>query len=156
MLEEKILNDYKEAMKKRETLKSSVLSFLRAEMINVATAKKKKNLDDNEVIAVIRKQIKARQESIEQFKQGNRQDLADKESRELEILKLYLPPELSIDEIKKVIAEATALTGACGMKDMGKVMKEVTAKIAGRADAKLVSDLVKEKLGDAEPIKKDL
>jgi len=156
MLEEKILNDYKEAMKKRETLKSSVLSFLRAEMINVATAKKKKNLDDNEVIAVIRKQIKARQESIEQFKQGNRQDLADKESSELEILKLYLPPELSIDEIKKVITEVTALTGACGMKDMGKVMKEVTAKIAGRADAKLVSDLVKEKLGDAEPIKKDL
>lgn len=146
MLEEKILNDYKEAMKSRDTLKSSVLSFLRAEMINVAIAKKKKNLDDNEAIGIIRKQIKARQESIEQFKQGNRQDLADKESRELEILKSYLPPEMSPDEIKKIIEEAITALDAQGLKDMGKVMKEVSAKVAGKADGKLVSDLVKERL----------
>ncbi len=146
MLEEKIFNDYKEAMKSKDTLKSSVLSFLRAEMINVAFAKKKKSLDDNEVVAVIRKQIKARQDSIEQFKQGNRLDLADKETKELDILKSYLPQELSVEEIKKIIEEAITLTAAEGMKDMGKVMKEVTAKVAGRADGKLVSDLVKERL----------
>jgi len=146
MLEEKILNDYKEAMKNRDTLKSSVLSFLRAEMINMATAKKKKSLDDNEVIIAIRKQIKAHQESIEQFKQGNRQDLVDKESKELEILKSYLPPGLSVEEIKKIIEEATASTGAQGMKDMGKVMKEVTAKVTGRAEGKIVSDLVRQRL----------
>lgn len=146
LLEEKILNDYKEAMKSKDTLKSSVLSFLRAEMINVAFAKKKKNLDDNEVIAVIRKQIKGRQESIEQFKMGNRQDLVDKETKELQILKSYLPQELSEEEIKKIIEETIAATAAQGMKDMGRVMKEVTAKIAGKADTKLVSDLVKESL----------
>ena len=133
-------------MKSRETLKSSTLAFLRAEMINLAIAKKKKLLDDNDVITVIKKQIKQRQDSIEQFSKGNRQDLADKESQELEILKAYLPPELPVEEIKKMIEEAIALTAAQGMKDMGKVMKEAGAKIAGRADGKLVSDLVRERL----------
>jgi uncharacterized protein YqeY len=146
MLEEKILNDYREAMKARDTLKSSVLSFLRADMINLAMAKKKKSLDDSEVISVIKKQIKQRQDSIEQFKNGNRLDMADKETKELEILKTYLPPELSVDEIKKIIEEVISTTGAKDTKDMGKVMKEVTAQIAGRADGKLVSDLVKERL----------
>jgi len=146
MLEEKILNDYRGSMKSRETLKSSTLAFLRAEMINLAIAKKKKLLDDNDTIAVIKKQIKQRQDSIAQFSKGNRQDLADKESQELEILKAYLPPELPAEEIKKIIEEAVALTAAQGMKDMGKVMKEAGAKIAGRADGKLVSDLVRERL----------
>lgn len=146
MLEEKILNDYKEAMKSRDTLKSSVLSFLRADMMNVAVAKKKNKLDDGEAISVIKKQIKQRQDSIEQFTKGNRLDMAEKEKKELEVLKTYLPPELSVDEIKKVIEEAVALTGAQGIKDMGKVMKEVNTKIAGQADGKLVSDLVKERL----------
>lgn len=146
MLEEKILNDYKEAMKSRDTLKSSALSFLRAELMNVAVGKKKNALDDSEVIAVIRKQIKARQDSIEQFKKGSRLDLADKEAKELEILKVYLPQELSADELKQIIEEAVVLTGSAGIKDMGKVMKEVTAKVAGQADGKLISDLVRERL----------
>ena len=146
MLEEKIFNDYKEAMKSKDTLKSAVLSFLRAEMLNAAIAKKKKDLDDGEAIAVIRKQVKARQEAIEQFKKGNRQDLVDKETRELEILKAYLPPELSEEEIKSIIEEVVAETAAQGMKDMGKVMKEVTAKVAGRAEGKLVSERVRERL----------
>jgi uncharacterized protein YqeY len=150
-LEEKIFNDYKEAMKNKETLKSSALSFLRASLINVAMEKKKKNLDDSDIITVIKKQIKERQDSIEQFQKGNRQDLADKETKELEILKAYLPPELSEEEIKKIIEEAVTVTGASGMKDMGKVMKEVTAKIAGRADGKVISDLVKERLSKTTP-----
>lgn len=151
MLEEKILQDYKEAMKNKDTVKSSTLSFLRAELMNVAIEKKKKALDDHEVITVIKKQIKQHRDSIEQFKKGNRQDLADKETKELEILKSYLPPELPLEELKKIIEEAVALTGAQDMKDMGKVMKEVTAKIAGKADGKLVSDLVRERLFKAAP-----
>jgi len=146
LLEEKILNDYKEAMKARDTLKSSVLSFLRAEMINTATAKKKTRLEDAEIIPVIKKQIKQRQDSIEQFTKGARQDLADKEAKELQILKNYLPPEMPAEEIKKIIEEAIILSGAEGLKDMGKVMKEVTAKVAGLADGKLVSDLVRMRL----------
>ena len=146
MLEEKILNDYKEAMKSKDTLKSSVISFLRADMINVAVAKKKSKLEDSEAVAVIKKQIKQRQDSIEQFTKGNRIEMADKEAKELAILKTYLPPELSEEEISKIIEEAVAAAGASEMKDMGKVMKEVTAKVAGQADGKLVSDLVRARL----------
>ncbi|MDD4908014.1 MAG: GatB/YqeY domain-containing protein [Candidatus Omnitrophota bacterium] len=146
MLEEKILNDYKEAMKAKDSLRSSALSFLRAQMMNAAIDKKKKDLDDVEAIAVIKKQIKQRQDSIEQFTKGNRMDLVEKEARELQILKSYLPPELGEEEIKKIIDEAVAQLGASGMKDMGKVMKEANAKIAGQADGKLVSDLVKQRL----------
>ncbi len=151
MLEKKIMDDYKEAMKSRDALKTSVLSFLRAEMINLAVAKKKKELDDNDVISVIRKQVKSRQDSIEQFTKGNRLDLAEKEKQELEILRSYLPQELGTDEIKKIIEEAVVLTSALGVKDMGKVMKEVNAKIAGKADGKTVSDLVKERLSSPAP-----
>lgn len=151
MLEDKLLNDYREAMKAKDALKSSVLSFLRAEMINVAMSKKKNKLEDTDVVSVIRKQIKARQDSIEQFSKGGREDLADKERKELEILKSYLPPELPEAEIKKIIEEGVAATGAQGMKDMGKVMKEVNAKIAGQADAKLVSDLVRQRLTGVPP-----
>ncbi len=146
MLEEKILNDYKEAMKSRDSLRSSVLSFLRADMMNLAVAKKKKALDDSEVISVIKKQIKQRRDSIEQFTKGERLQMAQKEGKELEILKAYMPSELSSDEIKKIIEEVIIATSALGLKDMGKVMKEVNVRIAGQADGKLVSDLVKERL----------
>jgi uncharacterized protein len=148
MLVEKIFNDYKEAMKARDALKSSVLSFLRADMLNQATAKKKDKLDDAEVIVVIKKQIKQRQDSIEQFASGGRLEAAEKEKKELEMLKVYLPAELPVEQIKALIEEAVASTGASGMKDMGRLMKELTAKLAGQADGKLVSDLVKQRLSN--------
>ncbi len=146
MLEEKIMKDYQEALRSRDSLKSSVLSFLRADIMNTALAKKKDKLDDTDIVAVVRKQIKSRQDSIEQFTKGSRQDLADKEQKELAILKEYLPQELSADQIAKIIQEVIVATGAKDIKDMGKVMKEVTVKIAGKADPKLVSDLVRQKL----------
>ncbi|MFH0762869.1 MAG: GatB/YqeY domain-containing protein [Candidatus Omnitrophota bacterium] len=146
MLEEKILNDYKQAMKDKDALKSSVLSFLRAEMINTAVARKKKSLDDTEAIAVIRKQVKQRQDSIEQFTKGGRAELADKETKEMEILKIYLPKELPAGELKKIIEEVVSSGGSSGIKDMGKVMKEVLAKVGAQADSKLVSELVRERL----------
>ncbi len=146
MLVEKIFNDYKEAMKARDSLKSSVLSFLRADMLNLATAKKKDKLDDTEIVIVIRKQIKQRQDSIEQFTSGGRLEMADKERKELDILKNYLPAELSAEEIKRLIEEVVMVIGANGVKDMGRVMKELTIKIAGKADGRLVSDLVKQRL----------
>lgn len=146
MLEEKIFNDYKQAMKNKDTIRSSTLSFLRADMANALIEKRKKNLDDADVISLIKKQIKQHQDSIEQFKIGNRQDLVDKETKELEILKSYLPEELSAEEIKKIIEETIVEIQATGPEDMGRVMKEVMAKIAGRADGRLVSDLVKTRL----------
>lgn len=146
MIEEKILNDYKEAMKSRDGLRSSTLSFLRAKFSYEAIEKKKDRLDDGDCIAVIKRVIKQHQDSIEQFTKGSRLDLAEKEKQELEVLKAYLPPEMSADEIRKLIEEAVASTGAQGMKDMGKVIKEVKTKTGDSADGKTVSDLVKERL----------
>lgn len=146
MLEERILNDYKEALKAKDSLKSAVLSFLRAEMINVATSKKKNLLEDAEVVTVIKKQIKQRQDSIEQFTKGGRVEMAEKEKKESEILKAYLPDEMPGEKINEIIEEVILSTGASGMKDMGRVMKEVNVKVAGQADGKLVSDLVRLRL----------
>jgi uncharacterized protein YqeY len=151
MLEQKILKDYQEAMKGRDTVKSTLLSCVRAEIANAALKEKKGALDDNGIIAVIRKQIKQHQDSIDQFQKGGRMDLVDKETKELQVLKAYLPPQLSVDEIKKIIEESLTITAAAGLKDMGKVMKEALAKIGSGADTKLVSDLVREKLTPPPP-----
>jgi len=149
MLEEKIFNDYKQALKNKETLRVSTLSFLRASIANALIEKRKKNLDDSEVIGLIKKQAKQRQDSIEQFKKGNRQDLADKESAELEILKSYLPAELSPEELKKIIDEAVSEAQAATAQDTGKVMKLVMPRVAGKADGKLVNELVRLRLAKA-------
>jgi uncharacterized protein len=146
LLEDKIMNDYKEAMKAKDALKSSILSFLRSQFMNVRIDKRKDKLEDADVIVAIKKLIKQHQDSIEGFKAGNRQDLVEKEVKELEILKTYLPAEMSREQVRKIIDEVVAEVGASTMKDMGKVMKEVMAKTAGSADSKVVSDMVKEKL----------
>ena len=146
MLEERISSDYIKAMKSRDTVRSSTLSFLRAQIKNVLIDKKGEKLTDPDVIAVIKKQVKQRQDSIAQFEQGKRQDLADKESLELAILREYLPEGLSDQELEGYVAEAINETRAGSIKDMGKVMKVMTEKIQGRADNKLVSELVKRAL----------
>lgn len=149
MLEEKIMNDYKEAVKSKDAIKSSILSFLRSQFKYLAIEKRKDNLDDNEVISIIKKEIKKHQDSIEQFAKGNRQDLVEKETKELAILNTYLPQQLSAEEVKKIVEDAVKTTGAQGPKDMGRVMKEVITKVGQSADGKLVSDLVKERLSRA-------
>ncbi|MDP8264762.1 MAG: GatB/YqeY domain-containing protein [Candidatus Aceula lacicola] len=146
MLEQQILKDYIQAMKDKDSLKSSVLSFLRAQLKNVIIEKKVDELEDQEVIAVIKKQVKQRQDSISQFEQGNRQDLVEKEKKELEILRLYLPEEMPEEETKKIIDQVVQELGASSMKDMGAVMKAVGLKTQGRADNKLVSNLVRQSL----------
>ena len=146
MLVEKILQDYQAALKQRDTIRASILNFLRSEMNYYAIEKKKDKLDDQDVIAVIKKQVKSHQDSIEQFEKGNRADLVEKEKKELEILKSYLPEELSEADLKKVIEEVIAAIPNATIKEMGKIIKEVMAKTAGRADGKLISDLVREKL----------
>lgn len=146
MLEDQLSKDYIEAMKAKDSVRSSTVSFLRAQVKNVRIEKKLEKLEDADVIAVIKKQIKQRQDSIEQYSQGGRQDLADKETAELNILKSYLPKEMSKEELRKIIEETMKETQAVTMKDMGKVMKAVGEKIAGRADNKQVSELVKQAL----------
>jgi len=146
MLVDQINSDYIKAMKGRDTLKASTLSFLRAQIKNVAIEKRTEVLEDADTIAVIKKQVKQRQDSIQQFEKGGRVELAEKEKSELAILKSYLPEELSQEQLKKIVDEVIQEVGAQGMKDMGSVMKGVLSKAAGSADGEMVSTLVKESL----------
>jgi uncharacterized protein YqeY len=108
---------------------------------------KRAPLTDGEVQDTVRSLIKQRKDSIEQFTKGGRQDLVDKETAEVAFLEVYLPQQLAKDEVEKIVREIIAQTGAQGAKDMGKVMKALMPVLAGRADNKLVSELVKHALG---------
>ncbi len=143
MLSERIDNEFKQAMKDKNPVKVSTLSLLRSSFKYVMIEKKVEKIEDVDVIAVIKKQIKQRQDSIEQYEKGGRQDLADKEKAELAILKSYLPAEMSAIELEKIVADIVKQTGAQGIKDMGRVMKEASAVLAGRADNRSVSEAVK-------------
>ena len=149
MLEDKITSDYIQAMKSKETAKASALSFLRAQIKNVVIDKRVEKAADEDVIAVIKKQVKQRQDSIEQFAKGGRTDLVDKEKAELAILQGYLPQEISDEELKRIVGETIKASQASSVKDMGKVMKDIMPKVAGKADNKRVSDMVKELLSKA-------
>ncbi len=145
-LEDKISQDYVQAMKGRDALRSSTLNFLRAQIKNAKIDQRVEKIADADVIVVIKKQVKQRQDSITQFRAGGREDLAVKEEQELRILQSYLPVALPLEALKAVVDEAIKSAGAASIKDMGKVMKEVLAKVAGQADSQAVSALVKERL----------
>ncbi len=149
MLEDKLTSDFKEAMKSRDQARTQTLSFLRSELKYAAIDKKKDKLDDADVIAVIKKLIKQRQEGILQFEKGQRLDLVAKEKAELELLKTYLPAEMDAAQLGVIVDEAVASLGATSVKDMGRVIKEVMARAQGQADGKAVSDLVKARLTPA-------
>ena len=146
MLEEQISEDYKQAMRDKNPARVSTLSFLRAQLKNVHIDKRVDKLDDAEVIVVIKKQVKQRQDSIDQFEKGGRADLATKEKAELEILKSYLPAEISAGELKAIVQGVIKEVAAESAKDMGKVMKALLPKVEGRADNKAVSQMVRELL----------
>lgn len=145
-LEEKIASDFREAMKARDQLKTATISFLRSELKYRAIEKRQDQLDDAEVAGVIKRLIKQRQESIAQFERGQRMDLVDKETKELQILKSYLPEEMTDADLARIVDGAVAACGASTMKDMGRVMKEVAARTAGRADNRRASEMVRRKL----------
>lgn len=148
-LEERIAADYKEAMKSKEAAKVSALSFLRAQLKYAAIEKKTEKLADGDVVAVIKKQVKQRQDSITQFEKGGRSDLVEKEKVELAILKSYLPAEMPEAELRIIVEAAVKEAGATGIKDMGKVMKVILPQVAGKADNTMISNLVKEVLSKA-------
>jgi hypothetical protein len=146
LLEEKINQDYIQAMKARDSFTSSVLSFLRAQIKNVKVDKRIEQVPDADVISVIKKQAKQRLDSITQFNAGGRKDLAEKEEKELVILKSYLPPEMPAEKLKAIIEEVVSASGAASIKDMGRVMKDVLARVGSQADNQTVGALVKERL----------
>lgn len=137
--------DLRAALKGGDRLRTSVLRLLCA-LIKNREIEKRGELDDSEIIQAVIASCKLRKEAIEQYAKGGRDDLAAKEEAELKILEAYLPPPLSPEELRKKIEEALAASQASSLKDMGKAMALLMPEIAGRADGKVVSQMVKDAL----------
>lgn len=145
-LKERITEDMKIAMKARETERLGAIRLLLSS-IKQKEVDERIQLSDPDVVAVIEKMLKQRRDSISQFEAAGRTDLADKEKFEVGVLQTYMPQALSEAEVAAIIQAAITETGASGVKDMGKVMGVVKAKVTGRADMGKVSALIKSKLG---------
>lgn len=141
-----ILEDLKTAMKNQDKEKLAVIRMVKG-AIQMSELNKKHELNDEEVIDVITKEIKSRKDSINEFKKGGREDLITKTQAEIDILSTYLPKQLTEEELNKIIDEVFEAVKPESTKDMGKVMKELTPQVKGKADMGLVSKIVKEKIG---------
>ena len=144
-LEERLVEEMKQAMKSNEKLRLSTIRMIRTSVKNKEIEVRKK-LEDEEIQRVIQGMLRKSEESVEQFRAGGRMDLVEKETQEMEILKSFLPKSLSQEEILKVIDETIQENQASSLKDLGKVMKSVMSKLAGKADGKLINQLVKQRL----------
>lgn len=144
-LKEQLFADLKTAMKEKDTLKKDTVQLIRSGILQYEKDNKVE-LDDEGVLDIISKQLKSRRDSLPDFVKSGREDLIEKLNKEIEILLSYLPEQLSEDEIQKIVAEAVEATGAATVKDMGKVMGMVNPKVKGRADMKVVGNLVKKML----------
>jgi uncharacterized protein YqeY len=144
-MKEQLLQDLKEAMKNKDTLMKDTITMLRAAILQVEKDNLK-TLNDDEICGIVAKEVKKRKESVTEYENAGRQDIADNLKREIEILSKYLPEQLSEEEIAKMVDEAIAESGATSPRDMGKVMGILRPKTQGKADGKVVSDIVKEKL----------
>ena len=142
---DQILADIKTAMKARDKDKVMALRLLHADIKNRAINERRDSTDDD-TLAVIARLIKQRQESIEQFTKGGREDLVAQEALQLEVYRAYQPAQLSEDEIVQLVDQAIAATGALGKQDIGKVMKTLMPQVKGRAEGKVVNAIVGQKL----------
>ena len=147
-LKEQLFNDLKTAMKEKDTLKKEVIQIVRAGVLQIEKDNKIDNLDDDSVLSVISKEIKKINDVMPDFEKSGRQDLIDEANMKSELLKAYLPEQLSEAEIEEIVAETIKEVGAQSIRDMGKVMGSVTAKTKGKADNKLVSTIVKKLLNN--------
>lgn len=146
-MRQKILDDIINAMKNKDKETLTVLRMVKG-AIQLEEINKKSELNDDEVIGVIAKQIKTRKESIAEFERGNRQDLIDQANKEINILEAYMPEQLSEEEVNKVINSAFDKINPTAMSDMGKIMGLLTPELKGKADMSSVSKIVREKLSN--------
>jgi uncharacterized protein YqeY len=144
-LEERLVEEMKQAMKSNDKAKLSTIRMIRSAVKN-KEIELRKPLDDDGIFRVIQGMVKKNEESIEQFKAGKRMDLVEKETKEIETMKSYLPQPLSREEVLKIIDQTIEETEASSLKDLGKVMKTVMPKLGGKVDGALVNQLVKERL----------
>lgn len=145
MLVEKLKKDMVDAMKAKDKEKLTVIRMVKA-ALDKERIDKKVEVNDDLLIDVVNKQVKMRNDSIDEFKKANRDDLVKQTEEELTILKDYLPEQLSEEEVNTIIDDVIKQVNASSIKDMGNVMKEVTPKVKGRADMKHVSEIIKSKL----------
>jgi len=144
-LKEQLDQDLKAAMREKDALKLSVIRMLKS-AVKYREIELIQPLDDAGVLAVIGSEIKRRRDSVEQYRAGKREDLASKEEGEIRILQAWLPAQLTAEELRAKVEAAVKQAGAQGMKDMGAVMKALLPDVQGRAEGKVVSDMVKARL----------
>ncbi|WP_024620437.1 GatB/YqeY domain-containing protein [Metaclostridioides mangenotii] len=144
-LKQKLQEDLKSSMKNKDTVRKSVVTLIRAS-IKQYEVDNRVELDDDAIIDIVAKQMKQRRDSLVEFKKAEREDLVEETEAEIEVLKEYLPQQLSEEEIEDIVKASISEVGATSMKDMGKIMSVIQPKIKGRADGKLVNELVKKNL----------
>ena len=148
-LEKVIFNDMKKALKGNEKLKLSTLRLIRAAIKNAEISKKDK-LTEDEVIGIVANNLKKLEESLDIFTKAQRPELADKAKKEIEIVKKYLPEQLSEEEVKKIVKETIIKFGFKGLQDIGPAMKEIMPQLKGKADGKIVNKMVRDLLDNAK------
>lgn len=144
-LKQKLQEDLKTSMKNKDTLRKSVITLIRSSIKQVEVDKRIE-LNDDDIIDIISKQLKQRNDSLEQFLDAGREDLVEETRSEIEVLKEYLPQQLSEEELNEIAKQTISEVGATSMKDMGKIMSVIKPKTKDRADGKLINKLVKENL----------
>ncbi len=144
-LKERLQEDLKSSMKNKETVKKSVITLIRAS-IKQYEVDNRVELDEEGIIDLISKQLKQRNDALEEFKKANRDDLVSETEAEIKVLKEYLPQQLSEEELNEIVKETISEVGATSMKDMGKIMSAIMPKTKGRADGKLINKLVQANL----------
>ncbi|MBC6696025.1 GatB/YqeY domain-containing protein [Terrisporobacter mayombei] len=144
-LKQKLQEDLKSSMKNKETIKKSVITLIRSS-IKQYEVDNRVELGDAEIVDLIAKQLKQTRDSREEFKKAGREDLVSKAEAEIEVLKEYLPQQLSEEELNEIVISTISEVGATSMKDMKKIMTSIMPKVKGRADGKLINELVKKNL----------
>ncbi|MDU1411500.1 MAG: GatB/YqeY domain-containing protein [Clostridium sp.] len=144
-IRETLQNDWKDALKQKNKFKANVISMVKASILLVEKSGVEE-VNDAKVVDILAKEVKQRRDSLVEFEKGNRQDLVDETKAEIEILLQYLPQQLTEEEIREIVIESAEKLGTSSIKDMGKLMSAIKPQVQGRADGKVVSQIVKEYL----------
>lgn len=143
MLKEKLMEDLKESMKTKDTVRKNAVQMVRASILQIEKDKGIE-VEDEKIIDIIAKEVKTKKDALKDFEKAERQDLIDLTNREIEILQEYLPKQLSRDEVKTEVQKIISEIGATSMKDMGAIMKEAKAKMGASAEGKTINEVAKE------------
>ena len=146
MLKEKLMENLKESMKNKDTVRKNTVQMVRASILQVEKDKGIE-VEDDKIIDIIAKEVKTKKDALKDFEKAERQDLIDLTNREIEVLQEYLPKQLSRDEVKVEVQKIITEIGATSMKDMGAIMKEAKAKMGASAEGKTINEVAKEIMG---------